>query len=242
MRQFHDSTKKIQMLLKEKENKPGPLVTKNLISNSLSNVFEEAKTEWEYLEPLERDSTNFVENCELCNSRLQVENHIIKNINTNKLLRIGSECIKRFVQFSGTTSQESSNTFFATMQLERKLEIEIRSLFTQVVIVPLPTFREANKFRRKLDELLESKGIKNLLVTSEGRLKVLQEVIKIENPSLKIQMKFSDFINGNIALQKETKKYRQQIKEGESWGKRKRVTNFTLASSKIYSDPSKKYD
>ncbi|WP_430510852.1 hypothetical protein [Gottfriedia solisilvae] len=242
MRQFHTSTKKMSTLLLEKENKPGPLVIKNLTKNSLSNVFDEAKNEWEYLEGIDTESPYFVENCELCNSRLHLENHIIKNINTEKRLRIGSDCIKRFVQFAGTSSQESSNTYFEIIQNERKLETEVRMLFKNVVIYPLPTYREANKFRKTFEQLLESKGINYLCDKSEGRIQLLKDIFKIENPTLEEQIKFKDFIDGKTAVQRENRKYRDFIKEGESWGKRRRVTSVSLSTSKVYSDPSKKYN
>lgn len=240
MRQFHDTVTKE---VKELTTTPGPLIIKTLIENSLSNDFEEAKKEWELIGPITRDSEEFVSNCELCNSHLQKENWIIFNPNSLATLKIGSECIRRFILLAGTSSHEDSITFFEIRSKEFKTEMDLIELYPEAVKDPLPTRRNINTFRKKLLALLESKG---QAYTSDQDIEfILTSLLRKTKASGKEKFRLFEILNQpeKITYQPENKKWREyKLKEGDTWKKKNKVTGGTLVSSKIYRDPSKKYD
>lgn len=245
LRQLHDHSVSEEKSQLELTTIPGPLVIKNIIENSLSDDFEEAKKEWELVTHVPSDSDEFVENCQLCNHKNYVENWLIQNTNTKALLKVGSDCIRRFIQFAGTANQSDSNTYFENKQKEMDKELELRTSYIEVIATPLPTVRVANRFRKITMELLESRGQLHLLTTPKGQLELLQMLFRVQKPSDKEKLNFKWLMSDPPALpvQKETKKYRQiTYKEGSTFRRRSKVKRSTLANSKVYLDPSKKYD
>jgi len=230
---------------KELTTVPGPLVTKNIIKNSLSNDFEEAKKEWELVTHISSESDEFVENCQLCNHKNYIENWLIQNTNTKALLKVGSDCIRRFIQFAGTANQHDSNTFFAIKEKEIGKELELRTSYKEVIGSPLPTVRAANRFRKLCKELLESRGQIYLLATIDGQYEVIQQLFRVNTPTEKEKKNFEWLMHDppKLPVQKETKKFRDiKYKEGTTLRRSAKVTRSTLANSKVYQDPSKKYD
>jgi hypothetical protein len=224
---------------------PGPLVIKVLIENSLSDVFDEAKQEWELVTHIPADSEEFVENCELCNHRNYKENWLIQNQNTKALLKVGSDCIKRFIQFAGTSSQADSNTFFENKLKEMDIEVELKLSYFVVIEGLLPTVREANRFKKLTLQLLERKGQLHLIESGFGRLEIIKNLYKQSEPSNEEQIRFGWLMSepSTLPVQKETKKYKEiKIKEGSTFKKRSKVVRTTLANSKIYRNPEKKYE
>ena len=224
---------------------PGPLVVNNLVTSSLSDSFDEAKQEWELITHIPGDSAEFVENCELCNHRNYKENWLIHNPNTKTLLKVGSDCIKRFIQFAGTSSQADSNTFFENKQKEMEKELELKVFYREVIAAPLPTVRVANRFKKLTNELLEKRGQVHLLETSGGRLEIMQRLYQQPKPTENEQRNFRWLMSDPsiLPVQKETKKFRQiQYKEGSTFKKRSRYVRTTLVNSTIYRNPEKKYE
>lgn len=239
----HSSQKDTQV---ELTTKPGPLVKKMLLIRSQSNEFEEAKQEWEFVAHIPNDSEEFVGNCELCNHKNYKENWLIQNQYTKAHLKIGSECIRRFIQFAGTASQADSNTFFDHKKKEMSTEIELIILYKEVIAATLPTARKANRFRKMLEELLRNRGQLFLLDTVEGRKEVLRNLFKVNKPSHKEINNFQSLMSNPMTLPvlRETQRFRQvSYNEGSTLNsKRSKVTNVTLSSSESYKNPEKKYD
>lgn len=245
LRQFNDKSVSEDVFQQELITTPGPLVKKILIENSKSDIFEEAKQEWELVTHVSSESEDFVENCELCNHRNYKENWLIQNTNTKLLLKVGSDCIKRFIQFAGTTSQGDSNTFFDNKQKEIEKELELRVFYREVIVGVLPLVRVANRFKKLTLELLERKGQLHLINTKEGRLEIIQSLYKEPNPSKKEENHFEWLMNdpSTLPVQKETKRFKQEIfKEGTTFSKRSKFVRTTLSNSKIYRNPEKKYE
>lgn len=233
MRQLNDIKSHENQELK---TKPGPLVIQKLISNSESDEFDEAKTEWELVGNIPNDSYNFVENCELCNHKNYKGNWMIYNPKTKSNLKIGSECIKRFIVLNGVGSQEDSNTFFKQKEKEINKEYKLLELYKAVIIDPLPVARQVTYFRKTLLELLDSRGQIHLSETKEGIFEILSSFFRKSKPSDKEVDKFNTLLNDpvNFITQKENKKYKQYIKEGETWIKKGKVTFTTLSNSGAY--------
>jgi len=244
MRQFNNSS--VKEVQPELTTNPGPLVIKTLLENSQSDIFEDAKQEWELITHISNESEDFVENCELCNHKNYKENWLIQNKHTLSLMKIGSDCIRRFIQFAGTSSQLDSNTFFDNKQKEMQVELELLVLYKEVIVATLPTARMANRFKKQLLALLEKRGQFHLLERVDGREELLGTIFKISNPSDKEVNNFQSLMKNpsTLPVLRENKKYKQhKYKEGTTLNnKRSKVTNITLANSKSYQDPKKKYD
>ncbi len=245
MRQLNDKSVLEERSHLELTTAPGPLVIKNIIENSLSDVFDDAKQEWEFVTHIPNDSGEFVENCELCNHRNYKENYLIQNQNTTALLKVGSDCIKRFIQFAGTASQADSNTFFENKLKEMEIETELRVLYMEVIAGILPTVRMANRFKKLTLELLEKRGQQHLISNESGRLEIIRSLYNQSNPSEKEQQHFGWLMSNPMSLpvQKETKRFKEvYYKEGSTFSKRSKVIRTTLSNSKIYHNPAKKYE
>lgn len=104
----------------------------------------------------------------------------------------------------------------------------------------------ANRFKKRLLVLLEKRGQLHLLEKTDGRKEILNIIFKTSNPSDKEVNNFQSLMKNpsSLPVLKEKKKYKQHLyKEGTTLNnKRSKVTNTTLASSKLYQDPKKKYD
>ena len=239
MRQFHEKSDD-----KEIKTEPGPLIKSTLISNSLFNDFDEAKAEWELVGNIPSESYDFVENCELCNRRNYIENWVVFNPNTKKTLKVGSECIKRFIILNGARTQEDSNTFFELKERELKKEYTLRELYKAVVVEVLPLARKVNRFRGLLIQLLDDRGQRHLTNDEKGILYIIKETLKVKNPSDKEVKNLYSIIHEpeKVLVQRETRKFREwkRIKEGQTWNKQGKVTYTTLSQSEAYK-PDGKY-
>ncbi|MDX8367152.1 hypothetical protein [Cytobacillus sp. IB215665] len=240
MRQLQDTlVKKGKKEEHLKETPPGPRTIENLTKNSTSENFQEARREWEYIGNIPNDDKEFVENCELCNSHISKENWVIENIHTKIKLRIGSDCIKRFIILNGTENQADSAAFFNRKQKELIMEHELRILYKEVIETSsLPTARVANKFKRMLTEYLSENGKKRLLDTTDGIEEALRTVFKQSTIKPSTVNEMNNLFNypKYFPVQRETKKYREykKIKEGDTWRRRSKVTANTLSKSEAY--------
>lgn len=240
MRQFHDK-KRNNNEQHQVSPTPGPLVISNLLQRSIGNSFEKAKTEWQLVEHIPNTSNEFVGNCELCNHVNHKENWLIENINTKKKLKVGSDCIKRFITFSGMKSQLDSNIYFEIKQKEIKKEQEIALMYKEIILNPLPLARRCNKFRKLILDLLNEKG------STTSHEDIRDFITKILKKSLLKHQevhKLWTLLNepSEFTMQRETKKYKEFVlKEGETWNKKGKVTSITLSKSNIYNNPYSKY-
>ncbi|MFY3791683.1 hypothetical protein ACOQFO_08305 [Ureibacillus sp. MALMAid1270] len=241
---MNKSRRKQILVTKELSTKPGPLVQKRILKNSISNDFENARTEWELVDHIPSDSKDFVENCQLCNHKNYKENWLIRNQQTNTSLKVGSDCITRFIQFAGTASQADSNLYFNQRKKEILIEESIKLLFREVIQSTLPLARQANKLKKSLSDLLEVKGKKNLLNSNEGQKEILLNILKISNLTTKDFNNFADLLKNELPVQRETKHYRQfKYIEGSTLNKkRSKVTNNTLSRSQSFNNPERKYN
>ncbi|MEK5209858.1 hypothetical protein [Psychrobacillus sp. FSL H8-0510] len=243
MRQINNSS--VKEIQPELTTNPGPLVIRTLLLNSKSNIFEDAKQEWELVTHISNDTEDFVENCELCNHKNYKENWLIQNQHTQALLKVGSDCIRRFIQLAGTSSQADSNTFFDNKQKEISVEIELRVLYKEVIVLPLPTARRANRFKKLLLDLIEKRGQLQLIGRIEGRTEILHTLLKVPHPTPKELNNFQSLLNtpSTLPVIRENKKFKEyKVKEGSTFKKSSKVTNVSLAYSNAYQDPEKKYD
>jgi hypothetical protein len=223
---------------KLKDNPPGPLIVKTLTENSLSDDFEEARKEWTYDSYIDKESDEYADHCELCNTFLHTGNYVIENGNTKKKMKLGSDCIKRFVLINGVETQADAAKFIDNIDKERGKEFEVIALYKDVISDPVPLARLLNKFIKLMREIIDAKGYEHYTKTESGIKWILRNVLKhamFDNKEVdRLYKIFND--PGSIQTQKETRRYKQikKIKEGQMWQKRGKVTATTLSDSGVY--------
>jgi hypothetical protein len=151
----------IQMQMKDNElkTKPGPQITRVLTELSMAANFEDARQEWVLESPIPKESEEFVKHCELCGHRNYVKNWLILNPLTQNKLKIGSECIRRFIHLNGTTNTEDSNRFFEMKEKEYEEMSYIKRLFSEVITDPVPLVGNVTLFRKRLSKIMDKREI-----------------------------------------------------------------------------------
>lgn len=89
-----------------------PIVKRNILANSVSDDFEQARREWVPGDIIEENDERYVDHCMICNQPGLMTNYEIINAGTGSSLKVGSTCIGGFIIFQGMESQEESNAFF----------------------------------------------------------------------------------------------------------------------------------
>lgn len=151
--------KKINLLAQPAKKVPKN-VRENLAKYSLSKNYDEAKREWELINVITVTEQGFVESCELCNHKPLKANYIIKNIYTEKTLKVGSICILRFLLINGAQSiTENYNIFFHMREtiLARKA---LQNLLAK--ILEKPNIKDVRRFRNISKKILGTLNIKEI--------------------------------------------------------------------------------
>jgi hypothetical protein len=159
---------------------PRNIFIKTLINNSLSNEFDLSMTEWIGIGEISRFELNFTPNCELCGAAVYKCNHVIYNVKTKKVLKIGSECIKRF---ESNTEKHQKNNAKAVQKLrkrhkQKQIRIKLIDQYHFISHQIIPSTRLFKEFRRDLIRLLKSYNKLHWLESHEGATKVLTKVLK----------------------------------------------------------------
>ncbi|OPY64131.1 MAG: hypothetical protein A4E56_00185 [Pelotomaculum sp. PtaU1.Bin065] len=142
-----------------------PIIRYKILSNSLSDDWEEARREWEFVSLIEEEDYDsldrFSDNCELCNQGGLRRNYEIYNAGTGKRFLVGSTCIKNFIILKGTETQEQSAAAFEFQVKQLSAAKRIQALIPSVL--SQPTQHEALIFRNASKEILET--LDNLLMS-----------------------------------------------------------------------------
>lgn len=226
---------------------PKPIVIRSIVEFSSSKNYEEAKTEWELIGAIDSTSRDFTDHCELCNAMLYKENWEIRNTMTGISLKVGSDCIRRCVVLSGTGSSEGTNQYMDNREQEWGSIKELRLTYKNVIMNPLPTARELNRFYKKLTYVLEKRGLFPL--RDDFKIEDLNPIFKDifgfnHLPSNKERFKVYQVLYdpSKIARAKETKKiHTPKYKEGDTFKKNRGVTYVSLSKSSVYRNPADKY-
>jgi len=144
-----DRRRKTAAEIHEPSQRDFPLIRKRILEASISDDFEEARREWEFINIIDEGNERFVEDCELCNHTGLKENYEIVNSATQKRFLVGSSCIKRFIILKGAASQEESNALFKAQESKLFAKRRIQALLASILLTPtyqeLMYFREASK-------------------------------------------------------------------------------------------------
>ncbi|WP_256761420.1 hypothetical protein [Cohnella sp. WQ 127256] len=150
-------------------SEPSPFVTRSVLTNSLSQVFDEARQEWSLSDVIDSTSEGFSDNCELCNTPHLSANFVIHNPLTERSLRVGSRCIIRFGVVKGSVDAASGSLILNNFISERNNLIELRTLLSSVMIFR-PHAQDLHDFHNALKKVLDIKGIKEPALEQLGEI------------------------------------------------------------------------
>jgi hypothetical protein len=226
---------------------PKRIVIRSIVEFSSSKIYEEAQTEWELIGVIDSSSGDFTDHCELCNTMLFKENWEIRNMITGISLKVGSDCIRRCVVLSGTGSAEGTNQYMDNREQEWSSIKELRLTYKNVIMNPLPTARELNRFHKKLTHVLEKRGLfplRNDLKIADLN-PIFKDIFGFDHlPPIKERWKVYQILYdpSKIAKIKENKKlHNPTFKEGDTFKKKRGATYVSLSKSSVYRNPADKY-
>lgn len=141
------------------------LVKERILENSISDDWEEARREWEFVGMILQDDygaiEKFTETCQLCNQPNLSKNFEIYNPRTAKRFLVGSTCIKRFIMLKGAETQEQSAAIF-DFQVQK---IMASRIIQEVIpeILSQPTQYDVHRFRKASKIILGSLDNKEII-------------------------------------------------------------------------------
>ncbi len=175
------SKKTITVKGKKLNTKPRPRVIETLLFYSHANNFDSAKKEWGYVTIVLKEDDAFVKHCELCGARNYDFNVMIQNENTNKDLKVGSECIKRFVLLDGCKNAEDAAVLIQQKVVEASVERELITLYKILRKAPKPSAAEVTRFNKRLSEYLNKTGKRRSIYTKEELQEILETVLDVHD-------------------------------------------------------------
>ncbi|WP_258841130.1 hypothetical protein [Mechercharimyces sp. CAU 1602] len=174
--------------------------------------------------------------CDLCNTPNLKTNYIIVNIYNNNRLYIGNECFKKFqLILQGASTVEESEQMRKNRNAERDNVFKLRSMYPEVVKTKKPYARHFTAFKKVLIEVLEIQGLLSCRRGKDGALRAINHLFKIEQPSEAEVQRMYDILNDvSFPLLRESLKRQKQLKEGDTFKRKGRVTHTTVSKSGIY--------
>ncbi|MCA1040539.1 hypothetical protein LCM00_13580 [Bacillus infantis] len=136
-------------------------------------------TEWVGIGTISLFEVNFTANCELCGAAVYKVNHVIYNIKTKRVLKIGSDCIQRFEMSTKAYINNKPRTVrkLRKKHKQQQLRIKLTDQYHFRCHQILPSTRLFKEFRRDLIRLLKSYKKLYLLESPEGTIKVLTKLL-----------------------------------------------------------------
>lgn len=113
-----------------------PRIKRLITENSLSDSYDEARTEWTLATVYVEGDEQFTDHCDLCNAAGLKTDFEIRNEGTGKSFLVGSTCIQRFIQFKGTSSQEESNALLNARARKHFLSRKLADLLPAILGTP----------------------------------------------------------------------------------------------------------
>jgi len=147
-----DFSKRKGKNLEQQSKRDYPLIRENVLKNSRSIDWEEARSEWQFEQVIEEGDARFDDHCELCNHAGLETNYLVTNQFTHKSLLVGSRCIKRFIKFCGTLTQDESNDVFERQVKNFEASKVLQALLPNILTIP--TGNELYRFRRASEKIL----------------------------------------------------------------------------------------
>lgn len=214
---------------------PSKQVVRNLLSISKSQNFDEAKREFSIQGAQDSTSEDFTPKCELCNQGGLKLNFILHNDETGAILRVGTTCILRFGIGKGIYDSKSGIQLLQSIVDEKELLKELRGLFGTVI----PLYPEEYDVKQYIDRMRKYFSIRGIQHPTR------EQLIELIPPERTIReydfYRLRDLWENPKAIDtiRSKRKIRtpQNPKEGETWYKKRRRVQTTLAHSESYKNP-----
>ena len=116
---------------------------------------------WELCDILANDDPDFTDHCDLCNTAGLETNFVIEYPRNHALLKVGSQCIKKFVRFKGILSQEDSNQYF-NLKCDQLIAIRSLKQCLDGLFEPVIKHYFVSDFRRICASILECYSVDEL--------------------------------------------------------------------------------
>jgi hypothetical protein len=216
---------------------PREYVIRRLLQRSQSQNFDEARREFLIQGVQDSTSEDFSPKCELCDQGGLKHNFILEHEKTGEILRVGSRCILRFGIGKGIYDVESGRVFLQNIVDEKLLLEELRGLYG--TILPLtPEAYDVKQYVDRMRKYFSIRGIEN--PTTEQLLELIPPERR-KTVGIYEQYRLRQLWEkpGTIDTLRTKKRIRttQNPKEGQTWYKKRRRVQTTLARSDSYKDP-----
>ncbi|MGV2887237.1 hypothetical protein [Paenibacillus taichungensis] len=150
-------------------SEPKAMTIKAVVGKSLSNIYDEAKVEWELKSVLSEDSVGFSNICELCGNPHLKTNFKIYNPLTDQTLNVGSRCIIRFGLLKGNIDVETGSLIINGFMDLQHFTLQVRAL-TKSVMILSPEAKDYQMFYEGLKKVLDLRNIKEPTIDDLGRI------------------------------------------------------------------------
>jgi len=217
---------------------PTKRIVNKLLQKSKSQDFNEAKREFIIQGVVDSNGADFTPKCELCAQGGLKWNFILQHEETGELLRVGSTCILRFGIGKGVYDIQSGIQLLQSIVDEKELLKELRGLFGTVI----PLYPEAYDVKQYVDRMRKYFSIRGIQHPTR------EQLIELIPPERTIReydfYRLRDLWENPKAIDtiKSKRKIRtpQTPKEGQTWYKKRRHIQTTLAHSETYKNPYKR--
>ena len=222
-RRFRRLTIEPNLVLSE----PKAMTINAVVGKSLSNIYDEAKVEWELKAILSEDSEGFSNICELCGNPHLKTNFIIYNPLTDKTLNVGSRCIIRFGLLKGNVDVETGSLIINGFMDLQHYTLQVRAL-TKSVMVLTPEAKDYRMFYEGLRKVLDLRNIKNPTIEELGSICFTESkwAQYIEDKTVRSRLHMLWYKPLLINTVKTKIKKDKAYKEGSTFGHKSRTTVY----------------
>ncbi|MFD0587607.1 hypothetical protein ACFQZE_06305 [Paenibacillus sp. GCM10027627] len=219
---------RIKIDIKKQLSDPKQYQIDKVLSHSLSQKYDDAKSEWELINALDETSEDFTNVCGLCNNPHLVCNFVIHNPHTNVTLHVGSTCIIRFGLIKGNVDVESGKAILKNFVREKQLLDEIRGL-VKLVMIPMPEFTDLNEFLKAMKTYFVLTGTRDPNVDQLGEIVFgsRKEEMFSNSNNVRWLLKLWESPDSIPVTRPQGKVKKDPVyKEGSTWGHKKRRGAF----------------
>lgn len=218
----------------EESKKPRKFVVANLLKISKSENFDDAKNEFIIESIIDELDDSFSGCCQLCHTNNLKYNFVLRNVETNETIQVGTTCIIKFGVGKGIFDVDSGVKVLQNLADEQFLINEIQTKVGDVMVLR-PDAKELMTFHKNLKKLLEIRGIKN--PTSDQLSEIffgkpkeeIKDIFKLDR-----MIRVWDKPGYIETVKHKPAKTQSNPKEGTTWHKKRRHVLHHGGTSEIY--------
>ena len=189
---------------------------------------------------LSADDPEFEDRCELCNHTGLKTDFVIVNLINGRTLKVGSQCIKRFLILNGANSLEESKDLFRHREMQLFAAKNLQNLIA-TVLSDLPPVNAVVRFKKESVKILGT--LNNLKIEKPVWDAYVKMLFGTNTPKTEALDRIKKVLFDKVPMKRP--KMGTGEKEGHWAGTmktRKARVEMTLARSESYRDPKEKRD